>query len=389
MKKRKELIPYSKQSINLFDCISILRAANNKFLTQGPIGERFERELEKYTNSKFCIATNSATSSLILTYKALGLNKNDYLWSTPITFVATTNAALLCDAKIDFVDIDRNDGLIDIYKLEKKIEIAKKMGTLPKILTVVHLYGNSPKLSKIQFMCQKNNIKIVEDASHALGTISESTEVGSCLYSDACIFSFHPVKIITTGEGGCVTTNNAGLANKIRILRSHGITKNQKEFTNKQPEPWDYEQQDLGYNFRLSNLHSSLGISQLKRIKKFKAKRRRIIKIYTKELANLPLKVITERDFCESVYHLAVIIFTSSLSRKIIFHALRDEGYFCQVHYKPVHLQPYYQSLGFKKNDFPVSEDFSSRILSIPCFPDLKNRDIKKIINCIKRNLPN
>ena len=386
---KNKLIPYSKQTINLFDCLSLLRAVNNKFLTQGPIGETFEKELANYTKSKYCITTNSATSSLILTYKALGLTKEDYLWSTPITFVATTNAALLCDAKIDFVDIDINDGLIDIYKLEKKIEIAKKNGTLPKILSVVHLYGNAPKLSKISRICQKNNIKIVEDASHALGTISESTPIGSCLYSEACIFSFHPVKIITTAEGGCITTNNKNLANKIRNLRSHGVTKNKNEFINKKAEPWDYEQQDLGYNFRLSNLHASLGISQLKRIQNFKSKRRRIIEIYKKELENLPLKVITEHDFCNSVYHLAVIIFRNSLSRKIIYLALKEEAYLCQVHYTPVHLQPYYQSLGFKKNDFPSSEDFSSRILSIPCFPGLKNRDIKKIINCIKTNLPN
>ena len=273
----KRIIPYSRQNINFVDILSILKSATNQLITQGPIGEEFELDICKFTTAKYSICSNSATSSLILTYKALGLGKNDYLWTTPITFVATSNAALLCDAKVDFVDVDISDGLIDISKLIQKIEHAKLESKLPKILSVVHLYGNTPDMKAIKKICDKNNIKIVEDASHALGTHSQSFPIGSCKYSDACIFSFHPVKIITTAEGGCVTTNNKKLAQKIRILRSHGITKNKDEFVSKKNEPWHYEQQDLGYNFRLNDLQSSLGISQLKRINLFISKSTKIL----------------------------------------------------------------------------------------------------------------
>ena len=272
------MIPYSKQNINIFDVLSVLKASTHKFITQGPTGKIFESNICKFTTSKHCISSNSATSSLILAYKALGLRQGDILWTTPITFVATSNAALLCNAEVDFVDVDIADGLIDISKLKKKIEIAKYAKRLPKILTIVHLYGNTPDLKEIKKICDENNIKIVEDASHALGTYSQSVQVGSCKYSDVCIFSFHPVKIITTAEGGCATTNNPDLAEKIRILRSHGITKNKFNFINKNPEPWYYEQQELGFNFRLTDLQSSLGNSQLKRIDTFIDKRRKIIR---------------------------------------------------------------------------------------------------------------
>ncbi len=383
----KKIIPYSKQNISLGDIFSVLKSTTNQFITQGPIGEKFELEICKFTTSKYSICSNSATSSLILTYKALGLGNNDYLWTTPITFVATSNAALLCDAKVDFVDVDTSDGLINIDKLKKKIDYAKLKNKLPKILSIVHLYGNTPNMVEIKKICDENNIKIVEDASHALGTFSQSTTIGSCKYSEACIFSFHPVKIITTAEGGCVTTNNGKLAEKIRILRSHGITKNKDYFIRKKPDPWHYEQQYLGYNFRLTDLQSSLGISQLKRINTFINKRRKIIEKYNKELSDLPLKVIIEKDFCRSVYHLAVIILDDPKKRSKLYYALKSEGFLCQVHYMPVHLQPYYMKIGFKKNDYPLAEEFSSKILSIPCFPTLSIRNQEKIIKSIKREL--
>ncbi len=381
------MIPYSKQTINFFDVLSILKASTHQLITQGPIGNRFEKDICQFTKSKYCICSNSATSSLILAYKALGLKKNDFIWTTPITFVATSNAALLCDAKVDFVDVDIDDGLIDVKKLEKKIELAKYEKRLPKILTIVHLYGNTPDLKKIKEICDENNIKIVEDASHALGTYSQSAQVGSCKYSDACIFSFHPVKIITTAEGGCVTTNNRELAEKIKMLRSHGITKNNVNFINKRSEPWYYEQQELGFNFRLTDLQSSLGISQLKRINTFINKRRKIIKNYKEKLKNLPLKIITEKHFCRSVYHLAVIFLDNTEIRAHLYYQLKSKGFSCQVHYLPVHLQPYYRSIGFKPKDFPVSEEFSSKILSIPCFPNLSSRNQKRIVDIIKSSL--
>lgn len=381
------MIPYSRQNINIFDLLSVLKALTHQLITQGPIGYSFEKDICQFTSSKYCICSNSATSSLILAYKALGLKKNDFLWTTPITFVATSNAALLCDAKVDFVDVDIDDGLIDVKKFKEKILLAKDEKRLPKILTIVHLYGNTPDLRKIKEICDENNIKIVEDASHALGTYSQSVKVGSCKYSDACIFSFHPVKIITTAEGGCVTTNNRELAEKITMLRSHGITKNKLYFVNKNSEPWYYEQQELGFNFRLTDLQSSLGISQLKRVNTFIDKRRKIIKNYKEKLKNLPVKVITEKHFCRSVYHLAVIVAENPEIRAHLYYKLKSEGFLCQVHYLPVHLQPYYKSIGFKPKDFPVAEEFSSKILSIPCFPNLSSLNQKRVINCIERSL--
>ncbi len=379
-----KIVPYSTQSIGLPDYFSVLLALSKDYLTQGPAILDFERAVNRYTNSNYCISCNSATNTLLITYKALGLSSNDILWTTPITFVATSNAALLLNAKVDFVDIEENDGLIDIEKLEKKLVIAKELDKLPKIITIVHLYGNVPDMMRIRQITNKYGVKIVEDASHALGSRYMSSRIGSCLYSDACVFSFHPVKIITTGEGGCATTNDKALAKKIRLLRSHGITKDRQDFVNGSYEPWVYEQQDLGYNFRLTDLQASLGISQLRRIEYFKDKRRELILEYLKLFNDLPLELVLESGRCESVYHLAVIKLTNSNQRNKIYYGLKKKSILCQVHYLPVHLQPYYQRFGFKKGDYPVAEDFSSRILSIPLFPNLKKRTLRSIVKSIR-----
>ena len=377
------MISYAKQNISILDYISVIRALSKDYLTQGPAVEEFEDKIKNYTGSNYCLCCNSATSALILAYKAFGLDKGDYFWTTPITFVATSNAALLLGAKVDFLEIKHEDGLIDLHKLKIKLEDAKNNNKLPKIITTVHLYGNTNDMKELRKITQSYGIYLIEDASHALGSIYNNSKVGSCKYSDACIFSFHPVKIITTAEGGCINTNNKEIYKKINYLRSHGITKDQQLFKNNSRNPWEYEQHYLGYNFRLTDLQASLGISQMNRLDRFISKRRKIIKYYKDNLDVNYNKIILESNECKSVYHLAVIQTKNRNHRYDLYNKLKDKGISCQVHYSPVYLQPYYQELGFKKGYLPTAEKFSDRILTIPNYPNLEKKYVKRITNII------
>ncbi|WP_415308671.1 UDP-4-amino-4,6-dideoxy-N-acetyl-beta-L-altrosamine transaminase [Candidatus Pelagibacter sp. Uisw_099_02] len=374
------MIPYSRQSIQKKDINSVIQVLKSNFLTQGPKVEQFEKSIRKITKAKYSVAVNSATSALHLACISLGLKKNEYLWTVPNTFVASANCALHCGAKVDFVDIDSNTLNISLEKLEIKLKntIKKK---LPKILVTVHFAGLPTMQDEIFKLSKKYKFKIIEDASHSIGAKYKSEPVGSCKWSDITIFSFHPVKIITTGEGGMLLTNKKYVAEKSRILRTHGIIKSKNN-------DWYYEQRYLGYNYRMSDIHASLGISQVRRLKKFISKRNEIAALYKRELSNLPLDFQQIDKNAISSYHLFVIKFKSKkliANYSKIFNLLRKNKLWVNLHYLPLHLHPYYKKLGFKVGSYPEAENYSKKSISIPIFFELsKNVQLKTILKIKK-----
>ena len=374
------MIPYSRQSIQKKDINSVIQVLKSNFLTQGPKVEQFEKSIRKITKAKYSVAVNSATSALHLACISLGLKKNEYLWTVPNTFVASANCALHCGAKVDFVDIDSNTLNISLEKLEIKLKntIKKK---LPKILVTVHFAGLPTMQDEIFKLSKKYKFKIIEDASHSIGAKYKSEPVGSCKWSDITIFSFHPVKIITTGEGGMLLTNKKYVAEKSRILRTHGIIKSKNN-------DWYYEQRYLGYNYRMSDIHASLGISQVRRLKKFINKRNEIAALYKRELSNLPLDFQQIDKNAISSYHLFVIKFKSKkliANYSKIFNLLRKNKLWVNLHYLPLHLHPYYKKLGFKVGSYPEAENYSKKSISIPIFFELsKNVQLKTILKIKK-----
>ena len=383
----KKFIPYSKHSINKFDIKSVISVLKSGWLTQGPKVPLFEKKISKYVGAKYAIAVNSATSGLHLCCKALGVKKNDIVWTTSNTFISTANVALLCGAKIDFVDIDINTNNICIQKLKEKLEKTKTKN-LPKILIPVHIGGYSCDMKKISDLSKKYNFKVIEDASHALGSKYYNHKVGSCKFSEMTVFSFHPVKNITTGEGGMILTNKKILSDKVRSLRTHGINYDTTKFENKLSNLKGYYQQiDLGLNYRMSDISAALGISQLKRLKVFLKKRNLIAKYYEKELENLPLiKPIINKNYY-SAFHLYIIKINTKNSfvlRDRIFNKLLKSNFKVNIHYIPVHTHPYYKKLGFKKNQFNDSLKYYKTAISIPIFPDLRKKDQNRIIQIIK-----
>ena len=383
------MIPYGKQNINSSDIKNVVKVLKSKFITQGPVVYKFEKKISKYTGSKFAIAANSASSALHIACLALGLKKNDYFWTVPNTFVASANCGLHCGAKIDFIDIDENTWNISISKLEKKLKIAKKEKKLPKILIPIHFAGKPSEQKKIKSLSKKYKFSIIEDASHSLGSKHYGEKVGSCKWSDITIFSFHPVKPITTGEGGMALTNNAGLYKKLMKLRNHGITKDINEMERKEKSKWYYEQQLLGFNFRMNDMEAALGLSQLNRLKYFIKKRNLIAKKYFNELKNLPLQLPSIENYNYSSYHLFVVRFKSALIKnydyKKFFQKLINYKIGINLHYLPVHLHPYFKKLGFKKGNFQNSEKYSNEAISLPIYHDLKKKDQDYIIKKLKK----
>ena len=381
-----QFLPYGKQDINEDDIENVVNVLKSDFLTQGPTHTKFEKEIAKKVNSKYCVSFNSATSALHIACLSLGLGKSDIVWTSPITFVASANCARYCGADVDFVDIDKETGLMSILCLEKKLVEAQKNRKLPKIVIPVHLAGVSCNMKKIHELAKKYNFFIIEDASHALGGKYEEFSVGSCKYSDITIFSLHPVKIITSAEGGLATANSEFIADKMRSLSSHGITKDKKKFIGNSFELWRYEQQDLGYNFRLNDVSAALGLSQLKRLDKFIDKRNKIAKIYLNKLSKLPLKFLIPPDKVKSSYHLFIVQLEDEYicHYEYFFNFLRSKNIGVQLHYLPVHLQPYYQKLGFKNEMFPEAEKYSKSSMSIPIFPYIQKEDIERVVRNIE-----
>lgn len=373
------MIPYGRQNISEDDIKAVVDVLKSDFLTQGPAVKKFEDAITTYNGAKNSVAFANATAALHAACLALGVDKGDVVWTSPNSFVASANCALYCGAEVDFVDIDGNTYNMSPDALEEKLKSAKRK---PKVVIPVHLAGQSCEMDKIHALSKKYGFKIIEDASHAIGASYKGKKVGSCEYSDICIFSFHPVKIITTGEGGMATTNNPELAKKLGLLRTHGITRDTGS-----DEPWYYEQVDLGYNFRITDMQCALGASQMLRLDEFVAKRHKIAQKYDEALADLPLQTPFQHPDTYSSYHLYPIILDEPERRKEVFVKLREAGIGVNVHYIPIHTQPYYRGLGFKAGDFPEAEDYYAGAISLPMFPDLTAKDQDFVIETLKKLL--
>lgn len=385
MAKDYPFIPYGKQLITQEDIAAVLAVLQSPFLTQGPVIPLFESSVAEKVGASYSVAVNSATSALHIACLALGLGPGDWLWTSPNTFVASANCACYCGADVDFVDIKPTTGLLDVDLLREKLAIAEQTNCLPKIVVPVHLTGSSCDMAAIKELSTQYKFYILEDASHAIGGKYKDSYVGSCRYSDICIFSFHPVKIITTGEGGMALTNSDLLAEKMRLFRSHGITKNVDQFQFQPQGPWSYEQQTLGFNYRMTDIQAALGLSQLNRLDEIVSERNRQKNIYRRLIENLPVHLLeVPKDVFSSV-HLAVLKL-DTLSpgvHRSLFESLRSYGIGVQLHYSPVHLQPYYQELGFCSGQFPNAEAYAKSALSLPLYPGLKQDEQKFVIQTI------
>ncbi len=383
----QKFIPYGKQKITEEDINSVVKVLRSDFITQGDKVPEFEQLICTSLDVQYATAVNSATSALHLACLVLGLAKGDILWTSPITFVASANCGRYCGAEIDFVDIEDKTGLVSIEMLKLKLEKAKQINKLPKIFIPVHLSGSSCDMRSIKRLSKEYGFRIIEDASHAIGGKYLKKPIGNCDFSDITIFSFHPVKIITSGEGGIMTTNNKLIDEKMKMLRSHGITKDIEKFKLPIPGPWAYEQQELGYNFRMTDIQASLVISQLNRLEENVHKRNTILDFYKESLKGLPIEFLEIPEDCYSACHLAIIklVNFSRDFHKKFFENMRSLGIGVQLHYSPVHLQPYYRKYGFKEGDFPMAEKYAKTALSIPLFPDLTKDEQIRVINTIKK----
>jgi len=384
------MIPYAKQDINQADISSVIDVLQSDFLTKGPQVPLFEKKLADYCQVNYGVAVNSATSALHIACLSLGLKKGDWIWTSPNSFVASANCGLYCDAKVDFVDIDLKTYNLSTEELERKLIQAKQDNKLPKIVIPVHFSGQSCNMKKIHSLGQEYGFKIIEDASHAIGGKYLNKSIGGCQYSNITIFSFHPVKIITTAEGGMATTNSEDLAKKMRLFRSHGVTRNKDLMTIDSDSSWYYQQVELGFNYRMTELQAALGISQMQRLDEFVAKRHILQERYDLLLSNFPIIRPYQDKNSYSALHLYPIqidLNKVSKSRKQIFNILREGGIGVNVHYIPIHIQPYYALFGFREGDFPNSEYYYSRVISIPLFHAMTIEQQDKVLYILKRAL--
>ncbi|WKJ89682.1 UDP-4-amino-4,6-dideoxy-N-acetyl-beta-L-altrosamine transaminase [Methylomonas montana] len=384
------MIPYGRQNISESDIQAVVEVLQSDFLTQGPMVPAFENALAQYCGARHAVAVNSATSALHLACLALGVKPGDRVWTSPITFVASANCALYCGAGVDFVDIDPLTYNLSVECLAEKLRQAERRGCLPKVVIPVHFAGLSCDMEAIHRLSRQYGFKIIEDASHAIGGRYRGEPIGNCRYADIAIFSFHPVKIITTGEGGMALTNDAGLAKKMALLRSHGITREPADMTQAADGPWYYQQIELGFNYRITDIQAALGLSQLNRLDAFVDRRHQLAEIYRQQLAGLPLNWQLQPDDCRSSLHLFVIrLQTSQIGKPHlnVFRQLRDAGIGVNLHYIPVHLQPYYQNLGFKPGDYPQAEQYYAEAITLPLYPDLTESQVLQISGALQENL--
>ncbi len=380
-------IPYARQDINDSDIESVIKILRSDWLTQGPAIERFEETVKNYCGVRYAVAACNGTAALHLAYRALGLQPGDSLWTSPNTFVATANCALYCGARVDFVDIDPQTYNISIEALEHKLTQADKEGRLPKIVVPVHFAGQPCDMGRIHLLSKRYGFHVIEDACHAIGARYHDDVIGSCRYSDMTVFSFHPVKIITTGEGGMVTTNNEELYERLLLLRNHGITRKPDRMQEPPHGPWYYQQIDLGYNYRMTDLQAALGVSQMQRLNQFVTKRHAIASCYNEALKPFPLKIPYQKSGCYSSYHLYVVCLKLGKikkGRREVVEALHRAGIHVNVHYIPVHTQPYYRKLGFKPVTFPESEKFYGEAMSLPMFYGLREEDQQRVVTALK-----
>lgn len=376
------MIPYGRQEISDADIQAVVDVLHSDFLTQGPAVPAFEKCISDYCGAQHAVAVNSATSALHIACLALGVGPSDMVWTSPITFVASANCALYCGAKIDFVDIDPRTYNMSVAHLAEKLAHAEKTGNLPKVVIPVHLCGQPCDMAGIYALSQQYKFKIIEDASHAIGGKYRGEPIGNCRYSDITIFSFHPVKIITTGEGGMSMTNDTQLARRMQLLRSHGITRDANEMTHAPDGPWYYQQIDLGYNYRMTDIQAALGMSQMQRLEEFVSKRHVISRRYEQLLASLPVITPWQHADSYSGLHLYVIRLKLSeigKSHRAVFEALRAAGIGVNLHYIPVYRQPYYQKLAFPAGHCPEAEQYYSEAISLPMYPGLSAEEQNQV----------
>ncbi len=374
-----DYIPYGKQFIDERDIEAVVRVLKSDFITQGPTIEEFERRLAEYCGARFAVVFSSGTSALHSAYFAVGIREGDEFITTPITFVATSNAGLFLGAKPIFVDIEYETGNIDIYEIEKNIT------ERTKLITVVHYAGHPVDMEKVKSIAERYNLKIIEDACHALGACYKNSKIGSCVYSDLVVFSFHPVKHITTGEGGAVLTNDEKIYEKLKMFRNHGITKDSEKFLYEFQGQWYYEMHLLGYNYRMTDFQSALGLSQLKKLDKFVNRRREIANIYNNAFMENPcFDLPIEREYAYHSYHLYTIRFRNPAIKKKVFNYLRKNGIGVQVHYIPVYKHPFYRKIGYASTCLEKAEKFYESVLSLPLYPSLTELQIERVIKTVE-----
>ncbi|WP_404398612.1 UDP-4-amino-4,6-dideoxy-N-acetyl-beta-L-altrosamine transaminase [Idiomarina loihiensis] len=384
------MIPYGKQDIQQSDIDAVVEVLTSDFLTQGPKVPAFESAVAEKVDAKHALAVNSATSALHIACLALGLGKGDWLWTTPVTFVASANCGLYCGAQVDFVDIDPKTYNISVSDLERKLEQAATERRLPKVLVVVHLCGQPCEMQAIKALADQYGAKVIEDASHAIGGKYQDEYIGNGRYSDVTVFSFHPVKIITSAEGGMALTNSDELAGKMNLLRSHGITREPDLMTHEPDGRWYYQQVDLGFNYRMTELQAALGLSQLERLDEYVARRHDIAARYNELLQDLPVTLPWQHPDSFSGLHLYVIrlnLAEMPVSHRGVFESLREQGIGVNLHYIPVHTQPYYQPFGFKAEDFPEAMRYYREAISLPMYPNLTDDEQNNVVKALKEAL--
>lgn len=389
------MIPYGRQLISQQDIDAVIDILRSDFLTQGPMVPAFEQAVAKRVNARHAVAVNSATSALHIACLALGLKPGDILWTVPNSFPASANCGLYCGARVDFVDIDPDTCNLSITAFEAKLEFARQHDCLPKIVVPVHFAGQPVELEKIWQLSQQYGFAILEDASHAIGASRSGEPVGSCRWSHITVFSFHPVKVITTGEGGMATTNDDKLAQTMALLRTHGITRDpalfcsQKATQTEPARPWYYEQICLGFNYRMTDMEASLGLSQLQRLDHFVQRRNEIAKTYTEQLADLPVRLPHVAPGNVSAFHLYTIHIAATITNEYArtFNALRHDGIGVNLHYLPIHLHPFYRDLGFTEGMFPNAENHARTALSLPIFPGMSQEEQQHVITMLHKHI--
>lgn len=385
-----DVIPYGQHEIIQADIDSVVEVLQSEFLTQGEAVPNFEHVVKSYTGARYGVAVNSATSALHIACLALGLSSGDWLWTSPITFVASANCGLYCGARVDFVDIDPHTYNMSVERLEEKLLRAKKDGQLPKIVIPIHMCGQSCDMAAIYQLSKQYGFKVIEDASHAIGGKYQRGRIGGCQFSDITVFSFHPVKIVTTGEGGMALTNNPKIAQKMTLLRSHGVTRDKSLMTHRPDGEWYYQQIDLGFNYRMTDIQAALGISQFMRLDEYVAKRHVIAARYDKELVGLPVITPRKQPSTYSSFHLYVIRIRLELigkSYRQVFECLRERGVGVNLHYIPVYSHPYYVNIGYEYDKFPEAERYYASAMSVPIYPVMSEAQQCRVIEALKEVL--
>lgn len=382
------MIPYGRQEITQTDIDVVIGVLQSDFLTQGPMVPRFEQSVAQHMGAQHALAVNSATSALHIACMALGLGPGDWLWTTPVTFVASANCGLYCGAQVDFVDIDPRTYNLCPQALEHKLVWAERERKLPKIVVAVHLCGQPCDMHAIHVLAQRYGFKVIEDASHAIGGKYCGEWIGNCRYSDITVFSFHPVKIITTAEGGMALTNDAALANKMALMRSHGITRDAAQMTHEADGPWYYQQIDLGYNYRMTELQAALGVSQMERLDQYVARRHQLAQRYDELLRCLPVTTPWQHPKSYSGLHLYVIrlqLKKIAKTHRQVFEELRESGIGVNLHYIPVHTQPFYQRMGYRVGDFPEAECYYAEAISLPMYQTMSDAQQDEVISAVRK----